>query len=71
MVLIAVHKEKEKSHVEAWVKFKPDRQTDQLGSGGVGTLLIGPVSPPAPGNLSWSPPFCAYESQASRPAGIF
>ncbi|EPY79640.1 sprouty-related, EVH1 domain containing 2-like protein [Camelus ferus] len=42
MVLIAVHKEKEKSHVEAWVKFKPDRQTDQLGSGGVGTLLIGP-----------------------------
>lgn len=36
MVLMTVHKGKEKIHVEVWAKFRPNRQTELLGFIGVG-----------------------------------
>lgn len=71
-MLVTVHKEKGKSHVEAWAKFRPESQIDKLGEVGEGVLLICPVSP----TCLWetflgSPTFCAYKSQASMLVGYF
>lgn len=46
-------------------KLRPVDKLDQLGSVGLGTLLLGLVSPPLGGCL-WSPVFCAYQYQASH-----
>ena len=46
---MTVHKEK--ATLKLGAKFSHNRQIDQHGSVGVGTLLLGPVSPPASGRL--------------------